>query len=87
MAFQNLTIVGNVGRNSEFKFTAQGIAVLKFSVAVNKTTGKGDDKRQTTTWFTMTVCPSSLPVSATCPSGLNATLVTLCVWPTNAPFS
>ena len=29
--------------------------MLKCSVAVNKTTGKGDDKRQTTTWFTVTL--------------------------------
>src|SRR5664279_5228388 len=55
MSYQNLTIVGNVGRDAELKYTPQGIAVLKFSVAVNKTLGKGDDKRQTTTWFNVTL--------------------------------
>lgn len=55
MSYQNLTIVGNVGRDAELKYTPQGIAVLKFSVAVNKTIGKGDDKRQTTTWFNTTL--------------------------------
>jgi len=55
MSYQNLTIVGNVGRDADFKFTAQGIAVLKFSVAVNKTVGKGEDKRQTTSWFVVTL--------------------------------
>jgi single-strand DNA-binding protein len=55
MSYQNLTIVGNVGRDAELKYTPQGIAVLKFSVAVNKTTGKGEDKRQTTTWFNVTL--------------------------------
>ncbi|MEP7284809.1 MAG: single-stranded DNA-binding protein [Chloroflexota bacterium] len=55
MSYQNLTIVGNVGRDAELKYTPQGIAMLKFSVAVNKTTGKGEDKRQTTTWFNVTL--------------------------------
>ena len=55
MSYQNLTIVGNVGRDAELKYTPQGIAMLKFSVAVNKTTGKGDEKRQTTTWFNVTL--------------------------------
>ncbi len=55
MSYQNLTIVGNVGRDADLKHTPQGIAVLKFSVAVNKTTGKGEDKRQTTTWFNITL--------------------------------
>ncbi len=40
MSYQNLTIVGNVGRDAELKYTPQGIAVLKFSVAVNKTSAK-----------------------------------------------
>ena len=55
MSYQKITIVGNVGRDAEFKFTQQGIAILKFSVAVNKTIGKGDEKRQTTTWFNTTL--------------------------------
>jgi len=55
MSYQNLTIVGNVGRDAELKYTPQGIAVLKFSVAVNKTIGKGSEKRQTTTWFNVTL--------------------------------
>ncbi len=55
MSYQSIVIVGNVGRDAELKYTPQGIAVLKFSVAVNKTIGKGDDKRQTTTWFNVTL--------------------------------
>ncbi len=55
MSYQNITIVGNVGRDADLKYTAQALAVLKFSVAVNKTIGKGDDKKQTTTWFNVTV--------------------------------
>ena len=55
MSYQKITIVGNIGRDAEFKYTPQGIALLKFSVAVNKTIGKGDEKRQTTTWFNTTL--------------------------------
>lgn len=55
MSYQNITIVGNVGRDGELKYTPAGIALLKFSVGVNKTIGKGDEKRQTTTWFNVTV--------------------------------
>ena len=55
MSYQNVTIVGNVGRDAEIKYTQQGIAVLKFSVAVNKTIGRGDDRKQTTTWFNVTL--------------------------------
>ena len=55
MSYQKITIVGNVGRDAEITYTRQGIAVAKFSVAVNKTIGKGDDKRQTTTWFNVTL--------------------------------
>jgi single-strand DNA-binding protein len=55
MSYQKITIVGNVGRDAEMAYTRQGIAVLKFSVAVNKTIGKGDDKHQTTTWFNVTL--------------------------------
>ncbi len=55
MSYQNTTIVGNVGRDAELKYTPQGIAVLKFSVAVNKTIKVGNEKRQTTTWFNVTL--------------------------------
>jgi len=55
MSYQNLTIVGNIGRDAELKYTPQGIALFKFSVAVNKTIGKGNEKRQTTTWFNVTL--------------------------------
>jgi single-strand DNA-binding protein len=55
MSYQNLTIVGNVGRDAELKYTQGGVAVLKFSVAVNKMVKVGDEKRQTTTWFNVTL--------------------------------
>lgn len=47
----NITVTGNVGRDPELKYTAGGMAVLKFSVA--DTRGK-DDKKQTS-WHDIVV--------------------------------
>src|SRR5258708_21739645 len=55
MTFQQVTIVGNVGRDAEMRYTPQGIAVCDFSVAVNKVTGKGENRKEKTTWFNVTV--------------------------------
>lgn len=49
--YNNITIVGNVGSDSDLKYTSTGIAVLTFSVAVNKSWGKGENKQTKTTWF------------------------------------
>lgn len=49
--WQQCIIVGNVGRDPEFKYTPQGIAVCDFTVAVNKRTGKGENRQEKTTWF------------------------------------
>ncbi len=53
--FQQVIIVGNVGRDPEMNYTPQGIAVCKFSVAVNKVTGKGENRKEKTIWFRVTV--------------------------------
>ncbi len=53
--WQQMIIVGNVGRDPEMSYTPQGIAVCKFSVAVNKVTGKGEARKEKTTWFRVTV--------------------------------
>ncbi len=53
--WQQTIIVGNVGRDPEMNYTPQGIAVCKFSVAVNKVTGKGENRKEKTIWFRVTV--------------------------------
>src|SRR5579859_1405748 len=55
MSYQQIIIVGNVGRDAEFNYTPQGVGVAKFSVAVTKVTGKGDEKKEKTTWFRVTL--------------------------------
>lgn len=57
MSMQKITIVGNVGKDAEFSYTEQGIALLKFSVAVNTRIGKDKDgnKKEKTTWFRVAI--------------------------------
>jgi single-strand DNA-binding protein len=54
--YQQITIVGNVGRDPELRFTPQGVAVCDFSVAVNRRFGgqNGAEPREETTWFKVT---------------------------------
>ena len=53
--YQQITIIGNVGRDPEMRYTQGGVAVCDFSVAVNKnyTTSVGE-QRDETTWFRVT---------------------------------
>ena len=53
--YQQVIIVGNVGRDPEFRYTPQGVAVCDFSVAVSKVTGKEENRKEKTTWFKVTV--------------------------------
>jgi single-strand DNA-binding protein len=56
MTFQQIIIVGNVGRDPEFKYLeTSGIAVCSFSVAVSKVKGRGDQRTEKTTWFRVTI--------------------------------
>ena len=55
MTFQQVIIVGNVGKDAELRYTPQGVAVCDFSVAVNKVSGKGESRKEKTTWFKVTV--------------------------------
>lgn len=53
--YQQTTIIGNVGKDPELRFTPQGVAVCDFTVAVNKRyTTQGGDSREETTWFRVT---------------------------------
>lgn len=47
MSFQEITIVGNVGKIQQLRQTSMGTPVLNFSVAVNKQYGEEEQ----TTWF------------------------------------
>ncbi len=56
MSFNKITIIGNLGRDPELRYTPQGDAVCNFSVAVNdKKRDKGGDLQDVTTWFRVTL--------------------------------
>ena len=53
--YENVTIIGNVGRDPELKYLQSGIPVCSFSVAVNKKwKDKNDEQKEKTTWFKVT---------------------------------
>ena len=57
MSFNKVIVVGNLGRDPEMKFTAQGTPVCTFSVATNerRRAREGEQPQEVTTWFRVTV--------------------------------
>ena len=54
-SFNKITIVGYLGRDPELKFTPQGSAVCKFSVATSERRKNADgEPEDLTTWFRVT---------------------------------
>ncbi len=52
MSYQKLTIVGNLGRDPEMRYLANGQAVTSFSIASNRSyTASSGEKVKETTWF------------------------------------
>src|SRR5436190_22243552 len=51
MSMAQIQLIGNLGRDPEMNYTPDGTAVCKFSIAVSKVTGRGQDRRETTTWY------------------------------------
>lgn len=55
MAYQQIILVGNLGKDPELRYTPTGTAVCDFSVAVNERwTGQDGEKKEKTTWFRVT---------------------------------
>jgi single-strand DNA-binding protein len=56
MSFNKITIVGNLGRDPELRYTPQGTAVCSFTMATNeKRKDKNGMQQDFTTWFRVTV--------------------------------
>jgi len=56
MSFNKITIVGNLGRDPELRYTPQGTAVCDFSMATNeKKRDKAGEMQDITTWFRVTL--------------------------------
>ena len=55
MSFNKITVIGNIGRDPELRYTPQGTAVCDFSVAVNdRKRDKAGEFQDVTTWFKVT---------------------------------
>ncbi len=53
--YQSTTIVGNVGRDAEMRYTPAGVAVTSFSIAVNRRWNDANCQAQEqVTWFRVT---------------------------------
>jgi len=53
--YQHVTVVGNVGRDAEMRYTPAGVPVASFSVAVNRNwTNAAGEKQEKVTWFRIT---------------------------------
>ena len=46
-----IMIIGNVGRDAELRMTPNGRAVCEFSVAVNRVSGGGGERKEETDWY------------------------------------
>jgi single-strand DNA-binding protein len=56
MSFNKITIVGNLGRDPELRYTPQGSAVCSFSMATTeKRRDKNGEMADQTTWFKVTL--------------------------------
>ena len=50
--YQQITLIANLGRDPEMRYTPSGVAVTSFSVAVNRSwTGQDGQRQDKTTWF------------------------------------
>lgn len=56
MSFNKITIVGNLGRDPELRYTPQGTPVCSFTLATNeKRKDKAGETQDVTTWFRVTL--------------------------------
>ena len=56
MSFNKITLVGNLGRDPELRYTAQGTPVCSFSMATNeRRKDKTGEMQDQTTWFRVTL--------------------------------
>lgn len=53
--YQQISIVGNVGKGKELRYTQDGTPVYNFSVAVTEKWKQGGELREKTTWFKVSV--------------------------------
>ena len=52
--YNRIMAIGNLGRDPEMRYTAQGVAMTTFSIATNRVyTDAGGERQEETQWFTV----------------------------------
>ena len=59
MAFSQVTLIGNLGRDPEMSYTPDGTAVTKFSLAISKKRKVKGETEEATTWYNCTAFRSA----------------------------
>lgn len=53
--YQQITLIGNLGRDPEMRYTPTGVPVTSFTMAVNRSwVGQDGQRQDKTTWFRIT---------------------------------
>ncbi|MBW7884491.1 MAG: single-stranded DNA-binding protein [Caldilineaceae bacterium] len=53
--YQQITLIGNLGRDPEMRYTPTGVPVTSFTMAVNRSwVGQDGQRQDKTTWFRVT---------------------------------
>ena len=50
-SLSKIIVIGNVGRDPELRMTPTGRPVCEFSIAVNRVTGRAEDRQEQTDWY------------------------------------
>ncbi len=54
--YQQITLIGNLGRDPELRYSASGVAFTNFSVATSRSwTGQDGQRQEKTVWFRVSV--------------------------------
>lgn len=53
--YQQITLIGNLGNDPELRYTASGVPVASFSLAVSRKWTKDGQEQEKTTWFRVSV--------------------------------
>lgn len=64
MSFNEIVVVGNLGRDPELRYTPQGTAVCSFSMATNEKDTVRGEQVDVTTWFDVTLFGKQAEVAA-----------------------
>jgi single-strand DNA-binding protein len=50
-SLSKIIVIGNVGRDPELRMTPTGRPVCEFSIAVNRVTGRAEERQEQTDWY------------------------------------